>query len=263
MGALRELRDDDCICHDEKSCRIYTNIHGQDQHWCWVDEKKKDICAAKGTTLHYDSGAQKWWGENLCLKADCKCSGIGMHPTAQDLSNQKFSPDIKLQDNKMNYGSECKKWHSDDKWPWCFAGFDSICPDRHPDDRKSRFSADIPQELVGELWQWRSHLPCNERLQEENEEAAVSLCENITMATEVILISLLVLSLPMYVVLFQFISNRCCDFTETEEQFEVEFSDEESEDADVGADEGAEKGSRRPSEDAVAAATHGAVATGS
>jgi len=241
MDTMSELRDEECGCNDDTSCRIHTDAQGQDKFWCWVSAEKKDTCAAKNVALTWDANKKAYWGEGLCHQADCKCSGYGMHPTAQDLANQKFSPDVQLYDNKMNYGSSCKKWHVDDEWPWCFVGFDSICPDRHPDDRKSRFSAEIPENLVGMTWQWRSQLPCNPDAQIENVELAAGFCENIAVAAQVVLIALLVLSLPMYVVVFQFISNRCCDFTETEEQFEVEFSDEESDEEGqvAGQDAGA------------------------
>lgn len=244
MTKVTEYYDDECICSDPTGCRIYTDVNGQDRYWCWVEHDRQQACQAKTVPLIWDDERKHHWAEGLCQQVvDCKCTGIGMHPTAQDLSNEKFTPSL-LWDNKMNYGAECRRWHVDDPWPWCFVGHDSICPDRHPENRESRHSSQIPPELVDMRWQWRSHLPCQEDQQELNVVTAAVHCENVALGTEIVLIALLVLSLPMYIAVFQFISNRCCDHTETEEQFAVEFSDEESdEDEPVGSEKRSSKGS--------------------
>merc|ERR1711963_1014016 len=129
-------------------------------YWCWISADVLDVCRDAGVGVFWDKEIKSWWAHDVCYQADCKCSGIGMHPTVQDLSSNHFTEG--LWDNKMNYGSECRKWHIDDSWPWCFVGFDSICSDRHPEDRKSHRSMEkeVPRELEGTTWQWRSHLPC-------------------------------------------------------------------------------------------------------
>merc|ERR1740123_217427 len=133
----------------------------------------------------------------------------------------------------MNYGSACRKWHSDDEWPWCFVGFDTICPDRHG-ARKSRYSTELPKDVLNMTWQWRSQLPCEQDTQKEYVGHAASLCENVNVAMCIGLFLFFLFSLPMYVATFQFIGNRCNDFTETEEQFDVAWSDSSSSSSSEG-----------------------------
>lgn len=226
MNDVQEAHADACACDDATSCRIYKGIHGRDNYWCWVAKEKKMACEARNIELNWDEERDAFWAEDLCRKADCKCSGIGQAPSSHDGDMHTFSEG--LWDNQMNYGSSCQKWHQDDGWAWCFVGFDSICPDRHPEERRVG-SADM-------TWQWRSALPCNEELQVQHVSNAAARCENVSVTAQIVALVFFFGFLPMYQALFQFITRRCCDHTFTEEQFHVDWSDSDA-DSDSDASE--------------------------
>mmetsp|Transcript_65549 Transcript_65549/g.145039 ORF Transcript_65549/g.145039 Transcript_65549/m.145039 type:complete len:662 (-) Transcript_65549:14-1999(-) len=205
----------DCLC-DKDSCHAHDDIMDKTQYWCWIDPSTLEGCQARGIVI-YKHGSGRMWTEDLCDK--CECSNQGLKPGPQD----KVNPGL-LWSNKLNYGAECRKWHDADAWQWCFVGFDSICVDR---ERAGSTGSGILAQP-----QYKSHLPCKRQEQIGNQKKAMKYCTRIHWFVDSTVGLLTLLSLPMTMVIFKFISNRCADEFKQEDQF-VPVSTDESEAEDT------------------------------
>eukprot|EP00421_Protoceratium_reticulatum_P059291 CAMPEP_0168507880 /NCGR_PEP_ID=MMETSP0228-20121227/78100_1 /TAXON_ID=133427 /ORGANISM="Protoceratium reticulatum, Strain CCCM 535 (=CCMP 1889)" /LENGTH=831 /DNA_ID=CAMNT_0008524983 /DNA_START=15 /DNA_END=2509 /DNA_ORIENTATION=- len=232
MMLIRERHESLCLCEktdEDDGCNVFRNAIGEYKFWCWVRESSRETCEDEGIELFWDKKKQKIWSMELCKKAGCSCSNLGMLP--MDLSNNKLNKTL-LSKNKMNYGGSCKKWKSTDPLSWCYVGFDSNCPDRFL-KKKMWVSKDMP-EVPTVRMQYKSFLPCQKEEQVNIIEYAEEVCYDMLRIVEALLIFVLILSVPMLVILFKFLSNRCGDEFEAEQQFAVVLSSDDEEEDDGG-----------------------------
>jgi len=234
MKLIQQVYHDTCRCEQGESlnpadggCRTYKSSYGIDKFWCWVDESSLAACTESGVKLFWDEKKQKVWSEELCTQADCKCSHLGMPP--RNLSSQKLNSTI-LTQNKLNYGSDCKRWSKDNPAEWCYVGWDSTCQDRFFAERWWASSDGSISSAV--RMQYSSPLPCNKEKQSAVKQVAQEACQDITRLVELILVLIVLLHFPMTVIIFKFLSNRCGDEFNPEEQFAVVFSTDEEESED-------------------------------
>jgi len=247
MKKIQAVAEERCMCEDPKkqdsrhtSCRTYQDVYGVDRHWCWVRHDRQanvyKACEEIGYKLFYDETRKKIWTEDICKKQACKCSGIGMRPVGKQ---QDHNTSL-LEGNTLNFGGTCRKWRQHDQTEWCYAGFDSTCS-----DRKKTAEQWVGKNGEKQWMQYEAELPCDKENQEDLVEAARSLCLNITIPTETLFFISVLLYIPMIVIIFKFLSNRCGDECDLDDQFAVVLtSDDESEDEWAGGgakkeDEGA------------------------
>ena len=225
-----------CRCEGKSSCRSYTQSDtGSEQGWCYIDNETIESCWKEKKEVYKDSN-EKPFTRDICHQADsyaagCKCKGIGMVPP------QGVYVDEDLKDKE--YGSSCAKWNgNENKFKWCFVGWDSPCVDRRR-DRNSDFEVD-GVEVPGQFW---SEVACDTEDPNKRIIAAADRCENLEYAMDSVCLVHLFLSVPMIMVLYNYISNRCGDDIQTVAQFAVESS---SDDEDMPA------GQTRKSNDSTA-----------
>jgi len=224
---LRRVQKMACSCDTkEQSCNTYEDALGKNRFWCYVRESRRGFCEEQGVQLYWDAKVEKIWSAELCEEKGCACSNIGMHP--MNLKDPGINH-TELNANKFNYGSSCKEWGSY-KRQWCYVGWDSTCPDRQ---KATEFW--ISQEHPG--WQpvrhqFFSSLPCSVDRQIKARAMAQEACYDSSFIMEVIWLIHLLLFVPMAVIIFKFLANRCGDEFQCEEQFAVVLStdDDESED---------------------------------
>jgi len=223
-----------CRC-DATSCRSYTKSDtGSEQGWCYIDNKTLPLCWQESKEVHEDSKKRPFTTE-ICHQAEsyeasCKCKGIGMVPPDDVYVDETL---------KGDYGSSCAKWNgNENKFKWCFVGWDSPCVDRRRSDPNGEYKA-AGLEL-GQFW---SEVACDTEDPNKRIIAAGDRCENLEYAMDSVCLVHLFLSVPMIMVLYNYISNRCGDDIQTVEQFAVESS---SDDEDMPA------GQTRKSNDSTA-----------
>lgn len=230
MVKIQRMQEKKCMCDEplgdfrKRGCRTYQDVYGVDHAWCWVrmDNEVFEACEEKGIKMFYDQKSKKVWTEDICEKAACKCSGIGMYPIDP---NDPDIDDTILDPNKLNYGGMCRRWRKSDRQRWCYTGYDSACPDR---SKKSAHWG--PANGIQQQWmQYEAKLPCDKEEQEELVEVASSWCKNISIPTEILLVISFVWYLPMVVILFKFLSNRCGDEFEVTGTFDIVLSSDEDE----------------------------------
>eukprot|EP00419_Tripos_fusus_P046170 CAMPEP_0172830152 /NCGR_PEP_ID=MMETSP1075-20121228/22031_1 /TAXON_ID=2916 /ORGANISM="Ceratium fusus, Strain PA161109" /LENGTH=635 /DNA_ID=CAMNT_0013672393 /DNA_START=252 /DNA_END=2159 /DNA_ORIENTATION=+ len=233
MVKIQKMQKEKCMCDEPKadfrrrSCRTYQDVYGVDHAWCWVrkDLRVYKACEEKGIKLFLHEQSGRVWTEDICTRVACKCSGIGMYPIDPKDSDLD---DTLLDPNKLNYGGSCQKWKKSDKQKWCYAGYDTVCP-----DRAKQFGAWGPANGIKQQWsQYHSKLPCDKEEQETLVETASSWCKNISIPAEIVLITSFVLYLPMIIIIFKFISNRCGDDFEVTDSFDVIITDSEDDEED-------------------------------
>jgi len=232
------LYNNRCRCDAKKSCLSYTERDtSSERGWCYIDSKTLDMCW-ESKEVFKDSN-QKPFTYQICEQAEmhysksCQCSGIGMLPR----KGLKVDKDLTNGD-LMAYGSKCEKWNGDDnKFRWCFVGWDSSCVDRERGDKHHSYQdANVPAQF------W-SHLACDDDPDNKRLKTAEDRCENLEYAVDGVCLVHLFLSVPMIMVLYNYISNRCGDDIQTVAQFAVESS---SDDEDMPA------GQTRKSNDSTA-----------
>eukprot|EP00913_Durusdinium_trenchii_P009409 g8843.t1 len=190
-----------CRC-DAKSCRSFTQSEGSELGWCYIDEKTRHFCTASEKQV-FEDDQKKLWTRGICHQAEnydlsCKCSGIGMIPPKGlfDLDDEL------LKSEPYNYGSYCQKWNGPNanKFNWCYVGWDSPCVDRRksPNIQNPAYK-DAEKNVPPQFW------------------------------SEVCMLHLF-LSVPMIMVLYNYIANQCGDDIQTIAQFDVmSSSDDEDE----------------------------------
>jgi len=227
MSILRRIHQDSCLCDDHSGgCRTYKDTLGEDRFWCWVRESSRQICIEEGVQLFWDSKHKKIWSEDICAQASCKCSYLGMLP--EDSKAHAANSSL-LRPNRLNYGSSCKTWDTHDTVPWCYAGYDTNCPDRN---KPHKMWVSKEWNIHPVKMQYVSSLPCEREAQLETIEAAQEACDDISRVAEVVLLLVILACFPMIVILFKFLSNRCGDEFHAEAQFAVIITTEEEEESE-------------------------------
>jgi len=226
-----------CRC-DEKSCRSYTQRDsGSEVGWCYIDNKTLELCWDESKEVFKDSD-EKPFTTKICHEAEtysksCQCKGIGMVPREGLYVDEDLT-----KGNPWAYGSFCAKWNGDDnKFKWCFVGWDSPCVDRRRNDVHKDYKA---ENVPAQFW---SELACDDQEPNKRLQTAEDRCENLEYAVDGVCLVHLLLSVPMIMVLYNYISNQCGDDIQTVEQFAVESS---SDDEDMPA------GQTRKSNDSTA-----------
>merc|ERR1712061_804102 len=86
--------------------------------------------------------------------------------------------------------------------------------------------------------QFWSELPCNAEAQRQVLEHAANKCFVVDRVLNCLCFLDLLLRIPMAVILWKFVTNRCCTVSEVEKLFEVTFSEEEEDLADEDQSDG-------------------------
>lgn len=258
MKAIQEKQEKSCMCEApngqtplNQSCRTYQDIEGEDRHWCWVRSAPDVIraCEKEQVALYYDNHEDKLWTEGICTKLGCKCSSMGMVP---DYRYRDISEGEIKYDNRLDFGGSCRKWRTTDKQPWCYSGFDSTCPDRwkafhewHEDPTAA--CSDVVCSAAGKRqWmQYQSTVACkNEEKTQWHDQwedlviKASNACCYAKIPTGLLLSLSTICHIPMLMILFNFLSNRCGDACDVSQQFDVVTT---SDDEDDWAPRGANK----------------------
>lgn len=213
-----------CRC-DEKSCRSYTQSQGSEMGWCYIDNKTRHLCTAAEKQVFLDSD-DKPWSRSICHQAEsydlsCKCSGFGMLPGEGKTLDQDL-----LAENPYNYGSYCQRWNGEEnKFKWCYVGWDSPCVDRRRANPHHKYK-DASTFVPAQFW---SEIACDADEPNKRLLGAADLCENLEYTADGVCILHLVLSVPMIMVLYNYISNQCGDDIQTVQQFAVESSSDDDE----------------------------------
>lgn len=230
--------------HYLASCRCRAGGHGCQSFydsgtrswkwWCEVSPQSEEACRRQGIKVFKDNDT-KTWSEDLCKKSGCQCSYIGMMPLdgievnnsllPQKLDTKRATPGL----NKLAYGSSCQKWHLEDTSPWCFVGYDSVCPDREKVLAKENFSSAKWSQINAPVAQYKSTYHCVAKDESDKIKKVKDKCQ-LTVATPLIIFILLnIVSLPMSIIVLKFLARRCGDHFAIEAQFDAFFSsDEES-----------------------------------
>jgi len=225
---LRTLQRTSCVCdYQDNGCQTYEDSLGENKFWCYVKESRRKRCVDDGFTLFWDPKEERIWSEEICQEAGCACSELGMHPS--DLKDPNLNRGL-LHKNRMNYGSECQAWNQAPPGQWCFVGWDSTCPDRVKSSTVW-VSNDNPR-WPSIYHQYKSRLPCQVEAQVKMRERSAEVCEDITRIVEFFMFLELLMFMPMTVIIFKFLSNRCGDEFQCEEQFAVVLSTDEEESED-------------------------------
>jgi len=234
MFKIQQVAERGCVCERANlqmskgtSCRTYQTTSQLDRHWCYVreDHQVYRACEDANMKLFWDDKKSKVWTEDICMpkqEKGCRCSGIGMYPLSDKDNDHNSSL---LEGNSLNYGRTCKKWRNNDEMEWCYAGYDSTCPDRNKQAEQW-----VGKNRKTQWMQYESALPCDNR-QTEIRDSAKAWCWQISMPTQTLLSITVFLYIPMVVIMFKFLNNRCGDECNLDDQFAVILtSDEESED---------------------------------
>lgn len=262
MQLLNSILEGECRCGGKfDTCHVYQDELHKDRYWCSVSPALQQTCFNRGIRLLWDEVREVMWTEELC-PARCACSNVGAPPPADVQGRLEEHVDKSLLwENQLNYGSVCRRWKTTDPWKWCFVGWDSACPDRVRDEpthaRRSRDGANLVVPA-----QYRSRLPCDQRGQLEVIHEAHHRCLDTTVAATIALLAMAVVCLPMGVILFKFLSNRCGDEFKAEAQFNVVL---DSDDPDSSEEEDEprpvpQRGSRRSTSGASRREAAGAAA---
>jgi len=230
MKLLRKLQKNSCMCEEtDGGCKTYKDSVGQQRFWCYIKEQQRDHCIEEGVQLFWDKRAERIWSFDLCDKRGCECSNLGMLPQNPEAQNLNVSI---LEGNKLNYGIECKMWTTDNVLPWCYVGLSSTCADRTRDEYlwvspNNSFVTNLRLKM-----QYKSSLPCDEEQQNDLRELTESRCLDTSTVVEVAMLIGVLLYLPMIVIIFKFLSNRCGDEFHLEDQFAVVLTTDEDDSED-------------------------------
>ncbi|CAE7288265.1 unnamed protein product [Symbiodinium pilosum] len=231
MNLLKGFYEDMCRCADLDSCRLSE----PDAFWCYVDEGTLQGCKAEQVKLLKDAN-NRTWSHDLCSKRPCEPANLGMKPrpsSRKELDRQRH-PELKEDNMLMRYGSDCDIWKTSDPLEWAFVGFDTTCVERTR--RAIPKVGDWPKGLPYMFLSWTA---CSSNLlfdTKRNDGAVGALyqakirCTWYQIVLETFLILDLIFTLPMMVIMYYFIANRCADQLEVEQQFApVEDSSDSSE----------------------------------
>eukprot|EP00933_Yihiella_yeosuensis_P004587 TRINITY_DN108961_c0_g1_i1.p1 TRINITY_DN108961_c0_g1~~TRINITY_DN108961_c0_g1_i1.p1 ORF type:complete len:716 (-),score=129.18 TRINITY_DN108961_c0_g1_i1:63-2210(-) len=249
-----------CRCSNTTSC-MYFEGATEKTFWCYIDQESVDACHKSSVEVMKDTKTGQYWSKDLCEQRKCSCSGLGEMPNYMD-SNLNVKGVKALEQNQIHFGSYCAKWHTYDKLEWCFVGYDSTCVERirlaAPSSTSSSWPQGLPRQMSSVATCDSNNLWERMRLREP-----VNHCFNLKYFMEVVFLLHMLLCMPMTVIIFKFVANRCGDTFEVEEHFAVISSDEESDGEDWAANSkkkegGAQSSGAQSSAGAPAAESKGA-----
>jgi len=257
MEEIKEKLQEECTCDRGSTgagnCNTFKE-EGMKQRrfWCYINPAKVPACVLGQRLNVYtasgDRGRTTFWTEDLCHK-QCQCSGLGQYPHHGTKLSSEVREDM-LWPNLMNYGESCHMWSQADKdlgKNWCFVGFDSTCPDRwisnsgdihatHDDDLSPPVLTEGRRaEVKGIVKQFKSRLAVDSRggskycgnFGKKDLVKATSLCREVSWPAAILSLLDLVLKLPMLLILWKFLANRCMDELPVEENYDIVWSDDE------------------------------------
>lgn len=230
---LAENFMDSCRCTrkvgEDTGCQTFFDSASQEyKAWCKVGPTSLHACKSQNIKLFKHSTGNEetdyYWSEDLCRKASCKCSYIGM-----STSSPKALP---LTRDKRWYGSDCRKWNIDDELPWCYVGWDSTCPDAVKAISEIKIGSHWGDMAPKFMHQFKSNYYCVKSKQQKVAHSSKDYCQTVVGISFFALILLNVASLPMAVVVFKFLIRRCGDHFAVATQFNPYFSSEGDTDDD-------------------------------
>lgn len=198
------------------SCRAYVKQGRRLMHWCMLRKLSRRACFNDDIEYFQEIDTDFFWSTQLCMRRQCGCSRQGIQPR-----NIQVLPDVSKHSDPPQYGNHCRLWRPTDKYPWCFVGFDTTCADRTVYSIKPATAQVLS---MNEFSQFESRIPC----QEKDRESARFTCLIVIAIYSLLLTLLNLFALPMSIIVWRFLLNRCGDEVETQIQFEVDWSDQES-----------------------------------
>jgi len=236
---------DSCRCsspqpNGKEGCQVYYNNNSNPVHWCEVAPLSLTACRQIGMKLFYSAETGGYWTVDLCERSSCACSNIGTPPTSMGNADMELMASLTpagARDtdgvNPLLYGTDCHKWNKADTQPWCYVGYDSICPDREKISGNILIPAHRRAPTIpGSVSQYKSTFACVSQVQNEAILTKKDRCQ-VYVALPVTLLGLLTIaSLMMIVVVYKFLIRRCGDHFAVEQQFEAYFSESSGEEAD-------------------------------
>jgi len=223
-----------CLCErgkDQGSCMsAWQGWKKPPYYWCYIDPSREQICRNQGVKMISGKDGKLWTGE-LCRRAGCKCSFVGVPPP---FGGANVRDEDLLWPNKMNYGRECEAWNNEDttvKPPrvWCLVGFDTTCGERLLE--RDQQGLPLAEKIIAQYW---SRIPCHRQERHNNWKNANAMCDYIVkFFLQPCLFVLQMLFFPMFIVLRQFLLNRCGDTVSVENQFFVDVDEGDEDDFDA------------------------------
>eukprot|EP00927_Polykrikos_kofoidii_P065762 TRINITY_DN61478_c0_g1_i1.p1 TRINITY_DN61478_c0_g1~~TRINITY_DN61478_c0_g1_i1.p1 ORF type:complete len:493 (-),score=48.65 TRINITY_DN61478_c0_g1_i1:120-1598(-) len=238
-----------CTCAGEvfgkeqrSSCNLfYDSARKRYEGWCFLRDFGNSLqkCAEVlgESNIFVDNVTGKPWSFSLCSDI-VNNQTVGLKPCA--CSERGLISDFATAD--WSFGEKCKVWGErlggpPDKnysLPWCWAGFDTTCPDSLNTERWSDNPYMIDFHRVNPttsasfetLSQFLSFQPCQKGIRHK----AKLWCHAVVHGLAVPVMLALVLTFPLIVILLSFLQNRCSDFLPHEPQFTVHFSSSDDED---------------------------------
>ncbi|CAJ1432687.1 unnamed protein product [Effrenium voratum] len=233
MLLLKEFHQDVCRCADEDSCRRSE----AGQSWCFVDNSTLVGCKIEGVKLLKDTN-NRTWSYDLCDKRPCEPANLGMKPKPSeraDLDTERH-PELSNNNTLISYGSYCDTWKKTDKLMWAYVGFDTTCVER---TRKLvPKNGDFPPGLPYMFQSWTA-CTGNKLWDTKRPDGTVGALYDVKVkcmwyqtVLECFIIADLMFTVPMMVIMYYFIANRCADNFEVEEHFVPVDTESESESED-------------------------------
>jgi len=223
----------------------------KDAFWCYVDESTLHGCKAEGIKLRKDP-SNRTWRKDLCDKRSCEPAGLGMKPRSKKDLDVKRHQDLDDDNTIMRYGSDCDIWKHTDPMEWAYVGFDTTCIER---TRRVVPKNDWPEGLPYMFLSWTactSNMLTDTKLPDGTVGGLYHVkirCTWYQMVLETFLILDLIFTVPMMVIMYYFIANRCADNLEVEQQFApVDDSSDSSEEFQPEAPDRREHQRQRSSE---------------
>lgn len=214
----------ECVCERQTGCQAYYDLNDEPKHWCYVNQATVRYCYAQGIKVYRAKDSLKWFSEEICENAGCKCMGVGAAP-----GEQEDAKEDELDANKLNFGSSCKMWNKEDTEKWCNVGFDATCNDRIlPEAMDNKVAVNL----------YRSSIPCDVKWKTALMGKAKETCTIVRVLSVVMLLMLNLLGIPMTIIIYTFVKNRCGDEFEADTQFDVKFSSDSESDNDWDVDTG-------------------------
>merc|ERR1719215_292231 len=150
----------------------------------------------------------------------------------------------------MNYGESCEFWTTVSRQvnkKWCYVGYDTTCPDRylsnagdihqtHKDDlRAPQLTEGRKARVTGIVKQFKSEIAVDNRgkgkycgnFNAQDLETAIDMCREVGWPSLIVTILDLVIRVPMILIIWKFLSNRCMDELPSEENYDIVWSDDE------------------------------------
>lgn len=212
--------------------------------WCHIRRPSIPYCfQTYNATVSKDQTGLPW-SRDYCRNRGCDCSRQGIPPSPTE---KKDNIDWALlggdKGDTTKFGGSCQRWRRSDPHPWCYVGFDSTCASKtlqvantlpvggtfkypYPTAEKATEAERLTE--LNRISQWASPMPCQKIPVSE----AQLRCKMLVYSLETLLICMAALNMPILVILFAFLKNRCGDPLAPRSQYAVESSSDEGESSD-------------------------------